>query len=188
MLTLNTQEQVSQQEDAVAQLAEYQAEYAAELDAIKLLHEQALTAHADQALRQSEDQQSSHEALLAERGEEHKRQLERFHAMHAEAMTDEQLLHAQKLSELQDGHARALADMVSPACCKGTVYYVMRVDVLHVSLIIVPQYLLSGQNTWCCHYLQKLLQEVENWCSCVSSHQSAFLRQSRPCVLKHITA
>ena len=135
MLTLHTQEQMSQQEDAVAQLAEYQAEYAAEMDAIKLQHEQALTAHADQALRQSEDQQSRHKVLLAEREAEHERQLERFHAMHAEAMTDEQLLHAEQLHELRVGHARALADMVSPACTlqRHTFHCVMRAGGLPVS-------------------------------------------------------
>lgn len=116
MLSLYTQEQVAQQEDAVAQLAEYQAEYATELNTIKLQHEQALTVHDHQALSRSQDQQSRHEALLAERQAEHERQLERFHAMHAEAMTDGQLLHAEQLCELKDGHDLTLAHMVSHAC------------------------------------------------------------------------
>lgn len=107
------QEKVSQQEDAVVQLAEYQAEYAAELDAVKLQHEQALTAHDHQALAQSREQQLKQEALLAEMEADHERQLECFHAMHAEAMTDGQLLHAEQLRKLKDGHAKALADMAS---------------------------------------------------------------------------
>lgn len=108
----------------MAQLAEYQAEYATELDAVKLQHEQALTVHDHQALSRCQDQQSRHETLLAEREAEHERQLERFHAMHAEAMADGQLLHAEQLCELKDGHDRTLADMVSHACLLQRVHTV----------------------------------------------------------------
>lgn len=107
------QEQASQQHDALVQLAGYQREYAAELDAIKLHHKQALSTDQQQASVQFQAQQSRHEALLAERDSAHKRHLERFHAMHAEAMTDGQMQHAEQLCELKDNHAKAVADLTS---------------------------------------------------------------------------
>ena len=108
---MKLQEQASQQHDAMAQLAEYQKEYAAELDAIKLQHQQALSTDQQQTLVQLQEQQSRHEALLAERDSALQRHLERFHAMHAEAMTDGQMQRAEQLFKLKDDHAKALADL-----------------------------------------------------------------------------
>lgn len=94
----------------MAQLAEYQEEYAAELNAIKL-HEQALSTHQQQALVQLQELQLRQEALLAERDSAHERELKRFHAMHAEAMTDAQVQLSSELCDLKDNHAKALADL-----------------------------------------------------------------------------
>lgn len=102
----------------MAQLAGYQKEYAAELDAITLHHQQALGTDRQQALVRLQEQQSSHESLLAERDSAHERHLESFHAMHAEAMTDEQMRHAEQLSELNNDHAKALADLTSQHAAK----------------------------------------------------------------------
>ena len=142
------QEQASQQQDAVAQLAEYQAEYATELDAIKLQQEQALSVSRNQALGRLQEQQSIQEALLAEREAVHEGQLERFHAMHAEAITDGQLRHAEQLCELKDGHARALADMASLHAAKVSTFHHQHIfcsQPLPQNAITVQQYVHSGQ-------------------------------------------
>lgn len=97
----------------MAQLAEYQEEYATELKAIQLQHEQALNTHQQQALVQLQELHLRQTGLLAERDSAHERELERFHAMHAEAMTDGQLQRSLELCDLKDDHAKELADLSS---------------------------------------------------------------------------
>lgn len=97
----------------MAQLAEYQEEYATELNAIKLQHQRALSIHQQQALVQLQEQQLRQEALLGDRDSAHERELERFHAMHTEAMTDAQMQLSSELCNLKADHAKALADLSS---------------------------------------------------------------------------
>ena len=121
---MSAQERAVQQQEAMAQLAEYQAEYAAELTAIKQQHQQAAadmqsqyaaqqhrqTLEHQQALDRLADELSQQQHVLAERQQEHELQLERFHA---KALAAGQLHHEEHMHQLRGTQQQELADLIS---------------------------------------------------------------------------
>lgn len=93
------QEQASQHQEAVAQLAEYQAEYASELDAIKLQHQQAAAGMQSQHVSQLQAQTLEHQHSLSQVAEQHAQILGKLEQQHQQALDkmQGQLLEEQQL-------------------------------------------------------------------------------------------
>ena len=93
------QEHATQQQEAVAQLAEYQAEYASELDTIKLQHQQAAAGMQAQHTSQLQAQATHHQYSLSQVAEQHAQTLGTLEQQHQQALdkSQEQLLEAQQL-------------------------------------------------------------------------------------------
>ncbi len=118
------QKSEGQQRDAVSQLAEYQAEYATELDSIKLQHEQAaaqvqaqhqmqlqdLTALHQQAQTQVQEQQLKHEQAAIAAHEQHQCHLDELRAYSEHSAAKAQLHRETDRRKLSEAN-RALAEL-----------------------------------------------------------------------------
>ena len=106
------QELNHQQEQALQQLAQYQAEYSAELVSASLQHTQTicrlqqqqqseledLTAKCDAANTQLEEQQLEHGRRQEEAEEQYRQQLSELNAVHAEKVSAQEALSASQVS------------------------------------------------------------------------------------------
>lgn len=100
-----------EQEQAIAQLTQYQAEYSAELDALSLQHEQAISklqtehrdilsginAKVDQAAALCSKQQLHHEQVLQDKQRGLQQELTELRAQHEKEMAEQQALLASKV-------------------------------------------------------------------------------------------
>ena len=134
LLLCRPQELNDQQQQAVGLLAEYQAEYASELDTIKLQHQKAATQMQSQHQTEVQELSTQHqqaETQLQQEQLEHKRaladakkQTEAHLQQHEKAVADmqeqveiqlehQQCKHEQLLAEAQGGYQQQLAELLA---------------------------------------------------------------------------